>query len=79
MGARGRWPSHLNLIKWWIFAYIGIVGLYLQSTFAHGHAGDPIASKIAKDVPYLSALLLLGFVVLLLIRLVSWMVTRILG
>jgi hypothetical protein len=69
------WPSHSTLVLWWMLTFLGIVGLRWQKIVAEGQSFAGILSALWRDLPHLLVLLVLGFPVLIPLRLIGWVIT----
>jgi hypothetical protein len=61
---------------WWVFAFLSIVGVRWQRTIAYGESFTEIVEAMWIDLPYLLALLVLGFLIALPpLWLIGWLVS----
>jgi hypothetical protein len=63
------------LVLWWILTFLGIVGLRWQRAAADGQSFPDILGAMWGDFPRLLGLLALGFLILIPVRLIGWLVS----
>jgi hypothetical protein len=68
-------PAYSTLVLWWVLAFLSIVGVRWQRTVANSNSFTDIRSAMWGDLPYLLALLIIGFLVLIPIRLIGWLIS----
>jgi hypothetical protein len=69
------WPAHSTLLLWWLLAFLSIVGLRWQRTVAYGDSFTSILKAMWVDLPFLLGLLALGFLIVIPLRLIGWLVS----
>jgi hypothetical protein len=68
------WPAHSTLLLWWLLAFLSIVGLRWQRIVANSESFPEILKAMWRDLPHLLGLLALGFLIVIPLRLIGWLV-----
>jgi hypothetical protein len=68
------WPGFSTLVLWWILAFLSIVGVRWQKIVADSHDYSDILGAMWRDLPHLLGLLALGFLIVIPLRLLGWLV-----
>jgi len=69
------WPAHSTFLLWWVLAFLSIVGLRWQKTVADNERFTDILTAMWTDLPHLLGLLALGFLIVIPLRLIGWLVS----
>jgi hypothetical protein len=69
------WPSHSTFVLWWVLAFLSIVGLRWQRIVADRERFGDILDAMGKDLPHLFGLLALGFLIVIPLRVIGWLVS----
>jgi hypothetical protein len=69
------WPAYSTLILWWLLAFLGIVGLRWQKIAADRNSYEDIFEALWRDLPFSLGLLALGFLIVIPLRIVGWVVS----
>jgi len=69
------WPSHRTFVLWWLLAFLSIVGVRWQKTVAESETVTDMLRAMRKDLPHVLGLLALGFLIVIPIRMVGWLVS----
>jgi hypothetical protein len=69
------WPSAWTLVLWWLLAYFSIVTARWQGVVANSGSVWDVFPQLWGDLPFLVELLLLGFVVVVPLRLLGSLIS----
>jgi hypothetical protein len=67
------WPSRWGYVLWWLLAFLGLLGVRWQATVASSRSVQDIASTVWGDLPYVVGLLALGFLILIPLWALWWL------
>jgi hypothetical protein len=69
------WPAYSTLVLWWLLAFLSIVGVRWQKIVADRNSYEDIFKALWGDLPYSLGLLALGFLILIPLRAIGWLVS----
>jgi hypothetical protein len=68
-------PAYSTLVLWWLLAFLGIVGVRWQRLVADRNSYVDVFKALWDDLPYSLGLLALGFLILIPLRAIGWLVS----
>jgi hypothetical protein len=69
------WPAHTTFVLWWLVAFVSIVGVRWQQTAAARDTVADILLAMWADLPHLLGLFALGFLIVIPLWLIGWVVS----
>lgn len=70
------WPSFKMFMVWLIFIFLSVAGARWQGTIANSPTLSEIAPKMRDDIPFLAGLLGLGFLGLVILRMIGFVISH---
>jgi hypothetical protein len=62
-------------VLWWLLAFLSIVGIRWEKIVANGNSFSDILPGFWKDLPLLLGLLALGFLIVIPLWLIGWLIS----